>query len=61
MNKCTAKNWRSQDEYDFEDYCGRKNGKRQTKKNCEEFIVMASQTKSEGEKNLLFMVCQKET
>lgn len=56
MNKCTAENWRSQDEYDYEDYCGRKNGKRQSKDNCEEFTVMASRRKAEGEKHLLVMV-----
>lgn len=56
MNKCSAENWRSQDEYDYEDYCGRKNGKHQSKDNCEKFTVMTSRTKSEGEKRLLFVV-----
>lgn len=56
MNKCSAENWRSQDEYDYEDYCGRKNGKHQSKDNCEKFTVMISRTKSEGEKRLLFVV-----
>lgn len=56
MNKNTAEKWRSQDEYDYEDYCGRKNGKHQSKDNCEEFTVMTSRRKSEGEKHLLVVV-----
>lgn len=56
MNKCTAENWRSQDEYDYEDYCGRKNSKHQSKDNCEEFTVLTSRRKSEGEKHLLVAV-----
>lgn len=56
MTKCSAENWRSQDEYHYEDYCGRKNGKHQSKDNCEKFTVMTSRTKSEGEKRLLFVV-----
>lgn len=56
MNKCTAENWRSHDEYDYEDYCGRKHGKHQNKDNWEEFTVMTSRRKSEGEKHLLFVV-----
>lgn len=56
MNKCTAENWRSQDEYDCEDYCRRKDGKHPSKDNCEEFTVLTSRRKSEGGKHLLVVV-----
>lgn len=56
MNKCTAEDWRSQDDYDYEDYCGRKNSKHHSKDNCEEFTVLTSRKKSEGEKHLLVVV-----
>lgn len=54
MNKCTAEDWRSQD--DYEDYCGRKKSKHHSKDNCEEFTVLTSRKKSEGEKHLLVVV-----
>lgn len=54
MNKCTAEDWRRQD--DYEDYCGRKNSKHQSKDNCEEFTVLTSRKRSEGEKHLLVVV-----
>lgn len=54
MNKCTAEDWRRQD--DYEDYCGRKNSKNHSKGNCEEFTVLTSRKKSEGEKHLLVVV-----